>query len=286
MINLIIHRNNTTAYIPLPAPRVKLAETLSSLGIQERPGLIRCTENKAHGYDVSFSGDTEIERKLINCIEPTDVVSNVNELVRRYEELPFKNQTELAMHLNGAPDYSLFGMFQMIREHQPKLIETKFYCPITVTVYGRNSYGDADESLNYEEGGRYADRYEYAIRRKMKSYCENDECDMAEYFDGCNCAVAKLKSAVWGFESVNGTLYGCIIAKLTEPFTAEEEESFKEWVCGQNSDGLGEGFEQQAIETDDGDIFVSYWNGSDDYFIDNEMEFNDRINQAMSMGGM
>lgn len=286
MINLIIHRNNTTAIIPLPSSRVKLAETLASIGIQEPPREIRCTENKLHGYDVSFSGDTEIERKIIGCIEPTDVISNVNELVTRYENLPFANQAELAMHLQGAPDYSLFGMFQMIREHQPKLVEAKFYCPLKVTVYGRNDYGDLDESDNYEEDGKYADRYEYDIRRKLKSYCENDVTDMAEYFDGCNSAVAKLKSAVWDFESVDGTLYGCITAKLTEPFTPEEEESFKDWVNGQNSDGFGEGFEQQAIEAGDDTIYVSYWSFDSDYFIDNEQEFNDRINQEMCMGGM
>jgi len=76
MINLIIHRNNTTAYIPLPAGRVKLAEHLSSIGIQDSPGSIRCTENKPHGYDISFSGDTEIERKMIGCVEPTDTLND------------------------------------------------------------------------------------------------------------------------------------------------------------------------------------------------------------------
>ena len=286
MINLIIHRNNTTAYIPLPAGRVKLAEHLSSIGIQESPGSIRCTENKPHGYDISFSGDTEIERKMIGCVEPTDTLSNFNEVVRRYENLPFKNQAELAMQLQSSPDHTLFGLFQMIRENQPQLIEAKFYCPLTVSIYRRNIYGDMDDSLTDEEDGQFADQYECAIRRKMKEYCEHDECDMAEYFDGCNSAVAKLKSAVWDFESVHGTLYGCITAKLTEPFSDYEEESFKDWVCGQNSDGLGEGFEQQAIDLDGDDMYISYWHSGDDYFIDNEQEFSNRINQELSMGGM
>jgi len=30
-------------------------------------------------------------------------------------------------------------------------------------------------------------------------------------------------------------------------------------VCGQNSDGYGEGFEQRPIKTPDGEIYVSFW---------------------------
>ena len=69
-------------------------------------------------------------------------------------------------------------------------------------------------------------------------------------------------------------------------FSDYEEESFKDWVCGQNSDGLGEGFEQQAIDLDGDDMYISYWHSGDDYFIDNEQEFSNRINQELSMGGM
>ena len=41
----------------------------------------------------------------------------------------------------------------------------------------------------------------------------------------------------------------------------------KEWISGQNSDGLGEGFEQRPIETVDGYIYVHFWNSGDEYFI-------------------
>ena len=286
MINLIIHRNHTTAFIPLPVSRVKLAEQLASVGIQEPPRQIYCRENKEHGYDISFSGDTEFERKLLGTIQAADNLANVNEAITRYESLPLGNQTAMAMEMKEAPAYTLFGFFQMLREHQPTLIEAKFYCPLTVNVFERDEYGYLDESLQREENGEFAARYEDEIRTALKRYTENDETDMAEYFDGYNSAVAKLKSAVWGVESVNGTLYGCITAKLTEALTAEEEESFKEWICGQNSDGFGEGFEQQSIDADGDEIFVSFWNSTDDYFIDNEQEFSNRIDQEIGMGGM
>ena len=48
----------------------------------------------------------------------------------------------------------------------------------------------------------------------------------------------------------------------------------KEWISGQNSDGLGEGFEQRPIETEDGDLHVHFWNSGNDYRIvtDGEIE--------------
>ena len=71
--------------------------------------------------------------------------------------------------------------------------------------------------------------------------------------------------------------------RLKEPFTDEEKVAVKEWVTGQNSDGLGEGFEQRPIETEDGDLYVSMWNDGDDYFMYDEDEMSDYLAQQ---GGM
>ena len=70
---------------------------------------------------------------------------------------------------------------------------------------------------------------------------------MAEYFDGNNGVSEKLRSAEWGFERRNGELYGCITVQTAGPLTEEEEQDLKEWISGQNSDGLGEGFEQREV---------------------------------------
>ena len=59
---------------------------------------------------------------------------------------------------------------------------------------------------------------------------------------------------------------------------------FKAWILGQNSDGLGEGFEQQDIEIDDGILNVHFWNSSDEYYVENKDDFYNRMDNGM--GGM
>ena len=161
--------------------------------------------------------------------------------------------------------------------------DVKFYCPLQIRLCERNEYGDLDEALAVELDGKYADGYENEIRERLAEY---GDFDMTEYFNGSKSATDKLIHVEWDVESVGGELYGCIKAKLKEPFTKSEEKEFKDWIRGQNSDGFGEGFEQRDIEVDDGVMNVSFWHSSDDYFIDNEAEFDLRTPQGMTMGGM
>lgn len=102
----------------------------------------------------------------------------------------------------------------------------KFYCPLKVMLYEYDKYGNLDSGSESEYGGKFANRYEDRIRECLEEYLEDD---MAKYLDGSSGAAEKLKSAVWGFESREGILYGCITATLTTAFAPEEESEFKEW---------------------------------------------------------
>lgn len=85
---------------------------------------------------------------------------------------------------------------------------------------------------------------------------------------------SKLLTCEWGLASIGPSLYGQVEVTATEPFTEKEVRAMKEWISGQNSDGLGEGFEQRPIETEDGDFHVHFWNSGNDYRIvtDDEIE--------------
>ena len=71
----------------------------------------------------------------------------------------------------------------------------------------------------------------------------------------------------------------------TAPLNAVERAAMREWISGQNADGLGEGFEQRPIETYYGDIYVHFWNSGNDYFIATEDELDDYIAPASQSWG-
>lgn len=154
----------------------------------------------------------------------------------------------------------------------------KFYFPLTVNVSER---GDCGWSDGFEYDGVYADEHRGAIERKFDGY---NDYDMVDYFNEYDSVTAKVKlqSMIWGFESVNGCLYGKVDVTLSEELTEEEAEAIKEYICGQNSDGLGEGFEQQEIRIGyDEEIYVSFWHRGNDYWIYDENEFNRKIRNKM-----
>ena len=110
---------------------------------------------------------------------------------------------------------------------------------------------------------------------------------MAQYFHEDAGLKDKLASMVWGVEVYRGELFGKIECSLKEEMTPAEEEILKDYITGQNSDGWGEHFEQQPIDTEDGDLYVSFWNSGDDYAIMTQDELDAYIeSQGMKMGGM
>jgi hypothetical protein len=107
------------------------------------------------------------------------------------------------------------------------------------------------------EAVAYEDAILAAIAKENRFF-ENDR-GLAEYIhdEALNKKVYSLYPSV---EIVDGELWGVMTAGLTEPLSGEETAELLDYVCGQNSDGYGEGLEQRPIKTPDGEIYVSFWN--------------------------
>lgn len=149
----------------------------------------------------------------------------------------------------------------------------KFYFPITVSVRGRGDYDWSDDCIEYD--GVYAYKHREVIENAL------DDEDMLEYMWDEDGPKEKIKSMYWGFEDYNGCLYGKVDVELNEPLTSDEIEQIKDYICGQNSDGLGEGFEQREIRIGyDEEIYVHFWERGDKYWIYDEDEFNKNIRKV------
>ncbi len=287
----IISNGNYTAQLQFPAERRQIAGVLSYLGA-----------NHASDYDIKYNEDSD--SKLWFSLDCRGVVENaiakvipvgfkfnaLNDTIALMNNLPYVNRREFENTVKAEGLASYEQLNRMLTEAYPQSVTSKYYCPLTVQVHGTNCWGDMDEE-GYEEDAEFAARHEDLIRQELMAYNESDENNMAEYFSGNNGVSEKLRSADWGFERRNGELYGCITIQTAGPLTEDEEQDLKEWITGQNSDGLGEGFEQREIYFEGGHrgafMYVSLWHSGDDYYIDNEDEFEDRLNnQGMSMGGM
>ena len=175
-------------------------------------------------------------------------------------------------------DEVISAVRQMTQDAGP--VKAVFFCPLV----GNIDEGDGDM---FTVGDSYLADSADEIANALKKYTANDENDMAAYYNKDDGMSEKLTSAVWSVELHGDRLFGRIDCSLKEALTAEETEALRDWLTGQCSDGLCEGFEQQPIDTMDGELFVSFWNSGDDYAMMAESEFDEYLQQnEMQMGGM
>ena len=154
-----------------------------------------------------------------------------------------------------------------------------YYFPLTGKIWD-DEYGE-----ELPAGKRFLLGQEDEIRDSFSRYTRRDVDNMAVYFH--EAGADKLLLADWGFEVLDDELYGKVDVRLTEPMTEEEENELREWIHGQNSDGLGEGYEQQEIPTDRGNLYVSFWDSGTGYFIKDSEEMDEYLGHTgQQFGGM
>jgi len=151
--------------------------------------------------------------------------------------------------------------------------QVTFYCPLTVSTW------DDDGAQEVQFGNSYLVWNEEEIREALRAEIRDGE-NMADYLDPP--LSNKVASAEWDIAVVEGTAYGKITCELLEPLTMEEQEELAEWILGQNSDGLGEGFEQRPVKTNDGELSVHLWDFNDDYYVLPEGDFRMRLLESQA----
>lgn len=145
----------------------------------------------------------------------------------------------------------------------------RIFFPLKIFSYPQyDCLEDERENISLREAVVYEDQILAAIAKENRHF-ENDR-GLAEYIHD-EALKGKVYSLYPTVEIVDGELWGVMVAGLKAPLSGEETAVLMDYVCGQNSDGYGEGFEQRPIKTSDGEIYVSFWD-SENYSMKLEKE--------------
>ncbi len=175
----------------------------------------------------------------------------------------------------------------------------RFYSPVAAVIdytgncqLGYPSYfdydpaeicgGDGEENFDYlfpEDITQYVQDINAAIQKDWVEMKLEKQGFMASFLWGSRQAQAsvyeKVSSALPRIEIVDDKAYAVTECCITSKLAAGEVETLKDFFTGQYSDGWGEGFEQRAIQTEWGALYVCFW--PDGFMIETEEEFETRM---------
>ena len=282
MITAIIRNKENTLVLELPHSIYDIYEKLQSIGIMQPPKQIPLTDSEDEDIGVKLFSDNDFGRHLLLTLNEENTLNDANLLTlivqAADEDIKEALEQDILYDQYGSMNEVVAAVRQMTQDAGP--VKAVFFCPLV----GNIDEGDGDM---FTVGDSYLSDSADEIADALNRYTANDENDMATYYNKDDGVKEKLTSAVWSVELHGDKLFGRIDCSLKEALTAEETEALRDWLTGQCSDGLGEGFEQQPIDTMDGELFVSFWNSGDDYAMMTESEFDEYLQQnEMQMGGM
>ena len=280
----LIEYKGEQAIVDLPDNKYYLGNTLKELGCPPRtPLYLRDEEDE--DLRIKLIAGTELGGKLSLLFHENDTLLTANAVAAALEKThpAVKAELESAILENryDTPADLYWDRTEKLRSYGH--VRETLYFPLSAQI----DLHDDEDGETFEAHPRLISAHENEIREALQLEQAPEYGDMADYYDGIPSSKAKLVSAYWDVEEYDGLLYGKVDLYLTAPLTPEEKESVTDWVTGQNSDGLGEGFEQRPIATEDGDLYVSMYDMRDSWICDAE-EFEDRISQSKGpvMGGM
>lgn len=282
MVYAEIKNKRDTLVLGFPRNAADMQLKLSSIGIHKNVKDIPLSDQEDNDIRVRLYADSNIWNHFVHMFSENDSFADVNKAVWAVLKADEVIKTELEQNIIHDQYNSVSELLKDIEEmtvSAGKYAES-FYFPLK-GMLDEDEYDDC-----YEIDNLFLQQYKSDIQEAVER--EQSSGDMAQYFNKEGSVKDKLASAVWSVDEADGKLYGCVKVRLKEPLTEEESKILKEWITGQNSDGLGEGFEQRAIETEEGDLYVSFWNSGDGYFVYSQEEMDDYIHEQhqMQMGGM
>ena len=266
-----------TADFDLISESREMYAKMQEFGIEQSLYSLKLKDMREDGAPIRVHADSDTGNALLELMDDQESLHDVRTIDSDISGIRDELKEEVEQNLVYEQYQSIDHLYRDIKHMLKDLAINKvaFYCPLTGNLNDHD--GDYSETFGYTINCNA-----YQIEEALEAYQTRDIC-MAQYVGNHSGLKDKLAFVEWNVEEVRGTLYGRIDCHITEELTPEEIESLRDAVCGQNSDGFGEGFEQREIEIDEGDLYVSFWNCHDSYFLETEDEFYDRIEQSSGM---
>jgi hypothetical protein len=152
----------------------------------------------------------------------------------------------------------------MTIQNTDRVHQMKLYMPLIAVTYDvENDYGYMEKSYDSEEiSSHELAKYEEEILKAIEKrrLPGEEQRGMMKYYSERDSLNAKVSKYEFTVEEVGGELMGVAVLTLNDDLTDQELELIKNEISGQASDGYGEGFEQNEIQTEDRAIYVSFWN--------------------------
>lgn len=250
------------------------------LALEERihivPDTVRLYDDKE--WDIDILPENETEKKLMTLLRPADNLGQLNSLLFAMNDTHTSVRPEIErMLLDGEihdAEELQEAMLRTVEEIAP-VVETFRFPLIGMLVGGydedEDDFDETETPVDSADLLWYADEIRQALALEQYPY----DYDMADFVDERELAHDKLISMRWSVEEYDGELVGRVSVYLLEPLDEDERAYVTDYITGQNSDGLGEGFEQRPVKTDFGEIEVSMWHSGDDYEVsEGETRFN------------
>ena len=276
----LINKSGESVTIILPQDQSELCSAIASLGARlwaEHIPMIGIAD-KIWGELIPGS---EMDEHLMRLFPKEYTLEDANDMALIVTQVTDLIKEELEQNIIHDQYRTAKELRDDIRRmtYDAGTVSKTYYFPLTGKIWD-DEYGE-----ELPAGKRFLLGKEDEIRDSFSRYTRRDIDNMSVYYN--DAGTDKLLLADWGFEVLDDELYGKVDIRLTEPMTEEEENELREWINGQNSDGLGEGYEQQEIPTDRGNLYVSFWDSGTGYFIKDSEEMDEYMGHSgLQFGGM
>ena len=289
-VSALIQFGDTTTVLELPQRVTELRSALLSAGIRESPACILLTDNDGDALRVKLYGENELGKHLVRLFSEQEHLAEANTVVFLAADMGENQQNELFQNILNDRYTSLGQLLDGMKEMlQSKTVcEEIFYFPLTV-IYREDGFEDG-----YPVSTAYLLPHEDELQQILEKLVCRDDLGMAHYYNLDPRTCAEAVSMDWSFEEIHGQIYGRVDVRLATPLSPREKQIMKDWIRGQNMDGMFESFEYYDIEVEDGSVNVSFGGDGNADFLYDRQEMDAWLqqmrcsgqSQGITMGGM